>query len=102
MVSSAFYWHEMECEVMERKLDWSFKGKLEDARDEFMNFVENKRRTENYAHSVTDCSQMCKERGNRYKLTYIGLNLQPLSLRIINNGLRFNTPFPCISEGFIS
>ena len=76
MVSSAFYWQEIECELRERNLDWSFKGKLEDARDEFMNFVESKRRTENYAHPVTDCSQMCKERGNLYKSTYFGLNLQ--------------------------
>ena len=42
MVSSAFYWHEIECEIMERSLDWSFKGKLEDARDEFMKFIESK------------------------------------------------------------
>ena len=77
MVSSAFYWHEIECEIMERSLDWSFKGKLEDARDEFMKFIESKRRTENYAHPVKDCSQMCKERGNIYKLTYFGLDLQP-------------------------
>lgn len=63
MVSSAFYWHEIESELMERNLDWSFKGKLEDARDEFMKFIESKRRTENYAHPVRDCSQMCKERG---------------------------------------
>ena len=63
MVSSAFYWHEIECEIMERNLDWYFKGKLEDARDEFMNFIESERRTENYAHPVKDCSQMCKERG---------------------------------------
>jgi len=63
MVSSAFYWHEIECEIMERNLDWYFKGKLEDARDEFMKFIESKRRTENYAHPVKDCSQMCKERG---------------------------------------
>ncbi|XP_068713550.1 uncharacterized protein [Montipora foliosa] len=64
MVSSAFYWHEIECEIMVRNLDWSFKGKLEDARDEFMKFIESKRRTENYAHPVKDCSQMCKERGS--------------------------------------
>ena len=66
MVSSAFYWHEIECEIMERNLDWSFKGKLDDARDEFMKFIESRRRTENYAHPVTDCSQMCKERGNLF------------------------------------
>ena len=28
---------------MERNLDWYFKGKLEDARDEFMKFIESKR-----------------------------------------------------------
>ena len=76
MVSSAFYWHEIECEILERNLDWSFKGKLEDARDEFMTFIESKRRTENYAHSVKDCSQMCQERGNSYKLAYFYLNMQ--------------------------
>ena len=80
MVSSAFFWHEIECEIMERNLGWYFKGKLEDARDDIMKFIKSKRRTENYAHPVKDCSQMCKERArysNIYKLTYFGLNLQP-------------------------
>ena len=64
MVSSAFYWHEIESEIIERNLDWAFKGKLEDARDEFRKFIKSKRQTENYAHPVTNCSQMCKETGN--------------------------------------
>ena len=29
-----------------------------------MNFVEEKRRTEIYAHPTSDCSSMCQERGN--------------------------------------
>lgn len=55
MVSAGFYSHEIESELRERKMKWTFKGKLEDARDEFMSFIESKRRTENYAHSATSC-----------------------------------------------
>ena len=38
MVSSAFYLHEIEAEMRERKLDWVFKGKLDDACDDFMTY----------------------------------------------------------------
>lgn len=64
MVSSAFYSHEMEEELKERNLDWAFVGKLEDARDNFMEYIESQRRLENYAHPTENCSKMCKERGN--------------------------------------
>ena len=48
--------------MREWNIPWYFKGKEDDAWDEFMSFVENKRRTENSTHPVTSCSQMCKER----------------------------------------
>lgn len=64
MVSSAFYSHEMEAELKERNLDWAFVGKLEDARDNFMEYIESQRRLENNAHPTENCSKMCKEGGN--------------------------------------
>lgn len=64
-VSSGFYNHEIEAEIRERNITWYFKGKEDDARDEFMSFVEDQRRTENYTHPETSCSQMCKERGDK-------------------------------------
>ena len=53
--------------MRERNLDWAFKGKLDDAREDFMTYIESQRRLENYAHPATNCSQMCKERGNGMK-----------------------------------
>ena len=90
MVSSAFYCHEIECEIMERNLHWSFKEKLEDGRDEFMKFIKAKRRTENYPHPVKDCFQMCKERGNLYKLKgkYNGLEKVSLHYENLSPGIR--------------
>ena len=63
MVSSAFYLLEIEAEMRERKLDWVFKGNLDDACDDFMRYIESQRRIENYTHPTTSCSQMCRERG---------------------------------------
>ncbi|XP_074632163.1 uncharacterized protein LOC141890549 [Acropora palmata] len=63
MVSSAFYLLEIEAEMRERKLDWVFKGNLDDACDDFMTYIESQRRIENYTHPRTSCSQMCRERG---------------------------------------
>ena len=50
--------------MRERKVDWVFKGKLDDARDDFMTYIESQRRLENYVHPMASCSQMCRERGN--------------------------------------
>lgn len=53
----------MEAEMRERNIQLQFKGNDDDARDEFMNFVEKKRRIEFYNHPAANCSTMCKERG---------------------------------------
>ena len=73
-MSAAFYNHEMEAEIRERNIQWQFKGNDDDARDEFMNFVEKKRRIELYNHPATNCSTMCKERGcvNNFLLKFYG------------------------------
>jgi len=54
---------EIEAEMRERKLDWVFKGNLDDACDDFITYIESQRRIENYTHPRTSCSQMCRERG---------------------------------------
>ena len=65
MVSSAFYWHEIEAEIHDRHLNWSFVGPIEESKDRFMEYIESKRRNEIYKHPEEECSEMCKKRGTR-------------------------------------
>ena len=98
MVSSAFYLHEIEAEMRERKLDWVFKGKLDDACDDFMTYIESQRRIENYTHPTASCSQMCRERGKiifpiLYNYKHLLLPL-PHTYRSGQNNNHCNNCFP--------
>lgn len=62
-LSKAFFWHEIEEEMRERSLDWAFVGKVDEAKDDFLVYVEKCRRKELYTHNEEDCSPLCKKRG---------------------------------------
>lgn len=63
VVADAFYWHEIEQEIRERKLDYSFKGTVDEMKDSFMEYIDGLRRKEKYIHTERDCSPMCKSKG---------------------------------------
>ena len=89
-VSSGFYNHEIEVEITERNITCYFKGKEDDALDEFMSFTEDKRRTENYTHQVTTCSQMCKEKMIRESIWVTVLLLLPSKMGDCEQTLSYN------------
>lgn len=35
----AFYWHEIDQEIRERKMDWVFKGTIAEIKDSFMDHI---------------------------------------------------------------
>jgi len=63
IVSSAFYWYEVEDEIRERGIDWTFKGNKEDQLDSIMAEIDRLRCSELYKHTEEDCSDICKKRG---------------------------------------
>jgi hypothetical protein len=63
IVSEAFYQHELEEEMKERKIEWTYKGDGEKQKDVAMEYIENLRRNEVYSHPESDCSRLCKDRG---------------------------------------
>lgn len=89
-MSAAFYNHEMEAEIRERNIKWQFKGNDDDARDEFMNFVEKKRRIELYDHPAANCSTMCKERGclNIFLFKFYGRSVTCTFLLLLKNSFQ--------------
>ena len=62
-MSDAFYWHEIEQEIKERKMTWHFKGTVDEMKDTFMDHIDLVRRHEVYEHSDDDCSSRCREKG---------------------------------------
>ena len=64
VVSESFYWHEIEEEIRDRHLDWTFFGDVDKMKDDFMEHIDHIRRVENYTHPESDCSDMCKSKGN--------------------------------------
>jgi len=63
ITSKAFYWFELETELRERKMEWKFKGNVEQTMDDLIHHIDTLRRGELYPHSPQDCSDLCKKRG---------------------------------------
>lgn len=40
IVSDAFYWHEMQQEIREKKMDWAFKRTIDEMKDSFMDHID--------------------------------------------------------------
>ena len=68
ITSRAFYWHEIESEIRERGISFVFFGSDNESMDQFMDFIETKRRQEIYPHCEDQCAEMCKKRGDRVTL----------------------------------
>ena len=64
MISSAFFWHEIEEEFRERKVDWCFKGSDSDAMEGALSEINDNRQGQLYVHEDRNCSSLCKEKGN--------------------------------------
>ena len=62
-VSSAFFWHELEEEVRERRRDWCFNGYDCENLDDAINAINDLRQGELYRHDEANCSTLCKEKG---------------------------------------
>lgn len=63
IVSNAFYWYEVEDEIRERGIDWTFKGNKEEQLDSIMAEIDHLRCSELYKHTEEDCSDICQKRG---------------------------------------
>ena len=69
ILSSAFFWNEIENEFKERGFDWTFIGNDEDAIQTTLDRLNKQRQGELYRHDC--CSPQCKEKGSQP----LGLNL---------------------------
>lgn len=63
LVSEAFYQHEIEEELRERGLSWTFKGDDSDALTSVLHKINALRSSEIYPHSAEQCSEACAARG---------------------------------------
>ena len=62
-ISSAFFWHEIEEEFREKRVDWCFKGSDSAAMEVALNEINDTRQGQLYVHQDENCSDLCKEKG---------------------------------------
>lgn len=62
-ISDAFYQHEIEAELRERRLSWSFHGNEEESLKSVLLKFNELRSSEIYPHSDDDCSVSCDLKG---------------------------------------
>ena len=66
MVSDAFFWHEIEEELREWKMNWVFQGNDKASFETALtNKINEMRSTEIYWHEESDCSEACKSKGEQ-------------------------------------
>lgn len=63
LVSDSFYQHEIEEELRERGLSWSFHGDDNDALTSVLRKLNEIRSSELYPHSDAQCSEACAAKG---------------------------------------
>ena len=64
MVSSAFYWNEVEQELRNRRLlEWTFTGSKDESLDGVMKYIDGLRCSELYSHSEDECLDDYRKRG---------------------------------------
>ena len=63
MVSDALFWHEIEEELRERRMNWVFQGNDKASFETVLTKINEMRSTEIYTHEESDCSKMCKSKG---------------------------------------
>ena len=63
LVSDSFYQHEIEEELRERGLSWSFHGDDNDALTSVLRRINEIRSSEIYLHTDAQCSEACAARG---------------------------------------
>lgn len=75
LMSSGFFWHEMEEEFRERNINWCFKGSDCAAMECALTEINNLRQGELYRHEEGNCSPLCKEKGvsNLHELVRPGI-----------------------------
>ena len=71
-ISDAFYQHEIEEELRDRYLSWSFHGNEDESIKTVLQKVNALRSTEMYPHFEDDCSEACATRGTSVPLTIYG------------------------------
>ena len=62
-ISDAFYQHEIEAELRDRRLAWSFHGNEEESLKSVLCKLNELRSSEIYPHSEEDCSVSCALKG---------------------------------------
>ena len=62
-ISDAFYQHEIEAELRERDLNWTFHGNEDESLKSVLLKLNDLRSSEIYPHSDDECSETCASKG---------------------------------------
>ena len=62
-ISDAFYQHEIEAELRERDLNWTFHGNEDESLKSVLMKLNDLRSSEIYPHSDDECSENCASKG---------------------------------------